>query len=72
MAHAIVDRLDAHRFRYPDALLSLSDAGHRIGIPLPYDAELLNGLQGKTDDANARARATAWPQLPRFLASLAR
>lgn len=68
MAHAIVARLHAHRFGYPVTLLEYGQAGHGVGLPLPYDPFYLP--TGGSISADQRARAAAWPRLLAFLNSL--
>jgi dienelactone hydrolase len=68
MAHAIVARLHAHHFAHTVTLLEYQNAGHGVGLLLPYDPIYLP--TGGTIDDDQRARAAAWPRLLAFLHSL--
>ncbi len=81
MDQAMKLRLEAHHHPYRDMLLDYADAGHGVGMPVPYDpfrVDVIGGhflvsgksLEGATPDANARARETAWPKLLDFLARI--
>ena len=68
MAHAIVERLRAHRFAHAVKLLDYPDAGHGVGQLVPYSPARFP--TGGSVDADQRARADGWPRLLGFLRSL--
>jgi dienelactone hydrolase len=83
-AAAIKSRLAANKAKRSPMLLSYPDAGHGVGILVPYEpgeGAALNApqvnpttghtlsLAGATPKANALALATAWPRVLNFLRS---
>jgi dienelactone hydrolase len=71
MANAVIARRKAHHLPYRDHLLTFPDGGHGVGSLVPYVAASEIETGGKSLFANARARATAWPQLLDYLQKLA-
>jgi dienelactone hydrolase len=71
MANAIIARRKAHHLPYRDHLLTFPDGGHGVGSLVPYVAASEIETSGKSLFANARACATAWPQLLDYLQKLA-
>jgi dienelactone hydrolase len=61
-AAAIVQRLDAHRFRHPRVLHRYPNAGHHVGVLIPYEPIALDNPR-----ADEEARERQWPLLLAFL-----
>ena len=61
-ATAIVQRLDAHHFRYRHALHRYPRAGHPLGVLIPYEPTVID-----TTQADEQAREQQWPLLLAFL-----
>ena len=79
-AQAIMQRLDTHRYAPPHELLRYDQAGHGIGVLMPYEPGISNpnlqrsqvavytaNLQGATSASNVIALAQLWPRLLAFL-----
>ena len=66
-AKAIVRRLKAHNFRYPYVLNRSPQAGHFVGVLLPYEPDA-NGSDLETEAARERL----WPHVLEFLTAFAR
>jgi pimeloyl-ACP methyl ester carboxylesterase len=67
---AIVQRLESRHVRYPHQLERFPDAGHSVGVFLPFQpspVQLTGRLAGVTPWANGQALAHVWPALLRFL-----
>jgi dienelactone hydrolase len=72
MAHTIVARLRAHRFRHRIVLLAYPRAGHGVGDLVPNGNSSYSLLNGWNFYANDEAAAAGWPRLLGFLRALAR
>jgi hypothetical protein len=75
-ARAIEAELTAASDPNPHPLYAYSDAGHGVGIQLPYQPQgsgpALDQLAGATPAANAAAKAALWPHVLAFLQPLVR
>jgi dienelactone hydrolase len=69
-ATEIQGRLEHSRFAHPD--LRYPQAGHGIGLAVPYLPSLDPAQAGGTAAADAAARAALWPRLLSFLDGLSR
>jgi len=61
-ATAIMERLDAHHFPHPHTLHRYAQAGHHVGVLIPYEPTVID-----TTQADERARERQWPELLAFL-----
>jgi dienelactone hydrolase len=61
-ATAIVQRLDAHDFRYAHPLHRYPKAGHHVGVLIPYEPTVMD-----SPPADEQARERQWPLLLAFL-----
>jgi dienelactone hydrolase len=64
-ATAITQRLHANHFALPYTLNRYPNAGHHVGIFIPYEPTVLD-----TTQADEQAREQQWPQLLTFLSRL--
>jgi len=72
LADAITARLVAHHDAYQHILLTYPDAGHLSDLPPYYPGREIAIVQGRSPEANDRAREQAWPRLLDFLAANSR
>jgi hypothetical protein len=74
-ARVVMAELASDHDSYPHELLSYPDAGHALGLLVPYcpgfarsESQFVGGeLAGTSDVANPLARASQWPKLLAFL-----
>jgi len=64
-ASAIVQRLESHHFGFPHTLHRYPNAGHGLGILIPYEPTVID-----TSQADEQAREAQWPRLLAFLRAL--
>jgi dienelactone hydrolase len=70
-ADAIMSRLNANDDPHSHVLETYPDAGHGVGVLLPYEPASSGGLAhflaGATPDANEQALVNLWPKVLAFL-----
>ena len=67
---ALHRRLDRRGFRHEHRDIRIEDAGHIVGGALPYRPIPAIPETGGSPAADAAGRATAWPQILRFIDGL--
>lgn len=67
-SHAIVDRLEAHHVKPPHYLYAYPQAGHSLGIALPYEPGTLQ--QDIWVPQDEQAREQLWPHIIHFVRAL--
>jgi dienelactone hydrolase len=71
MAHQVIERLDANKFRFAHRQLDYPNAGHAIAFPSAPAKPGGNGAfmqMGGTEEGNTAARVDAWKQTLAFFA----